>query len=79
MVNYKFIDKSYTKKFVIKNSVIHGKQIKYETIANKFNEHTTIQVGNKLPNNMCSPNKSFNDYLTNSNYYSLFVSPIKIG
>ena len=54
---------------------IHGKEIKDETIANKFNEHF-IQVGSKLANNIFSPNTSFNDYLKNSNYYSLFLSPI---
>ena len=54
---------------------IHGKEIKDEIIANKFNEHF-IQVGSKLAKNICSPNTSFNDYLKNSNYYSLFVSPI---
>ena len=54
---------------------IHGKEIKDETIANKCNEHF-IQVGSKLAKNICSPNTSFNDYLKNSNYYSLFLSPI---
>ena len=54
---------------------IHGKEIKYETIANKCNEHF-IQVGSKLAKNICSPNTLFNDYLKNSNYYSLFLSPI---
>ena len=54
---------------------IHGKEIKDETIANTFNEHF-IQVGSKLAKNICSPNISFNDYLKNSNYYSLFLSPI---
>ena len=54
---------------------IHGKEIKDETIANKCNEHF-IHVGSKLAKNICSPNTSFNDYLKNSNYYSLFLSPI---
>ena len=54
---------------------IHGKEIKYKTIANKYNEHF-IQVGSKLAKNICSPNTSFNNYLKNSNYYSLFLSPI---
>ena len=44
---------------------------KDETIANKCNEHY-IQVGSKLVKNICSPNTSFNDYLKNSIYFSLF-------
>ena len=54
---------------------IHGKEIKDATIANKCNEHF-IKVGSKLAKNICSPNTSFNDYLKNSNYYSLFLYPI---
>ena len=46
---------------------IHGKEIKDETIANKCNEHF-IQVGSKLAKNICAPNTSFNDYLTNNHY-----------
>ena len=42
------------------------------------NEHF-IQVGSKLAKNICSPNTSFNDYIKNSNYYSLFLSPITIS
>ena len=57
---------------------LHVKEIKDETIANKFNE-PFIQVGSKLAKNICSPNTSFNDYLKNSNYYSLFVYPITIS
>ena len=57
---------------------IHGKEIQDETIANKCNEHF-IQVGSKLAKNICSPNTSFNDYLKNSNHYSLYLSPITIS
>ena len=69
------IQKNHTKISVLD---IHGKEIKDETIINQFNEHF-IQVGSKLAKNMCSPNTSFNDYLKNINYYSLFVSPITIS
>ena len=51
---------------------IHGKEIKYEAIANTFNEYFTLhfttlyitfnehllQVGSKLDKNICSPNIS---------------------
>ena len=57
---------------------IHGKEIKDEKITNKCNEHF-IQVYSKLVTNICSTNKSFNDYLKNSNYSSLFLSPITIS
>ena len=37
-----------------------------------------MQVGSKLAKNICSSNTYFNDYLKNSNYYSLCISPITI-
>ena len=57
---------------------IYGKEIKDETIANKINEYF-IQVGSKLAKNMCSLNKSFNNYLNNNNYSSLYSSRITIS
>ena len=68
------IQKNHTKISVLDINR-NGKEIKDETIVNKCNEHF-IQVGSKLAKNSCSPNTSFNDYLKNSNYYSLILSPI---
>ena len=38
-----------------------------------------IQVGSKLSKKIYSPNKYINEYLKNSNYSSLFLSPITIS